>query len=346
MGDLQDGNQRHIEAVATHDGPRALGLVWEQMRQQLIDYGNRPENRTHPAKVQERYSEASKIYQALKNHVERLIATNEVSPLVAKVFLENLHNIKQIGTPYYNELGRNREPQVLQLIQGKNPNYVQALERFLSKFDSRQVLEEGAFLHFNAPANPHIDHRVYIATRLGADPARLIEYVLGSLERSGTKNAIYFKVMEGLSAKLDNIVLYVNRENAQHVEHFLLDFIQTCPPDLLSPDALPVALPLARGISFAPEHRNVNRLLELMGATSASHTEIAGGLYRLSLELGYRDLKRRQVEIDSNALGAAAKPHFSQLLKLAGVNPDTLVPYRDQGALPPWAVRVQVASSK
>src|SRR5438132_1482496 len=213
-------------------------------------------------------------------------------------------------------------------------------ERFAD--DQKQGL--GDFVHFNAHLGRHVKNRVYISARLAGAPENVVKAWQASLHQTGLQDEVYFKLPTGLSHRFDTIIFFQS-DNTQDadVERLLVAFAANCAADLLSARDMPTGIPIGRGISMAPEPANINTFMRYSGGRERiSYNQLIAAVSELAFELAYTD--------DANTLRVAnAAPHnlkdraglyFERLIRLAEINPDTMMPIAQGGTWPAWAVSV------
>ena len=177
-----------------------------------------------------------------------------------------------------------------------------------------------------------------------ANPDRVLNVWYESLLETGVENKIYFKVPETLHKRQESIVVYLTKKtSSEDIEKCLTMFADTCPADLLSPTPMPSAAFLTRGITMAPELQNINNFIAYSGIdTEISYNEWVASTFELALELAYHDISISNREhISPKNLKPLTEKYFEQIVKLSGINPQTMVANSLGGELPLWAKRLQ-----
>jgi hypothetical protein len=278
-----------------------------------------------------------------------LVKNGEVDPLTAKVFARYLDRYKYIGMLHYKTIVKNNQELPDGTLKQKAPEYEKAVERLVSDYgESAEEQDTGGFTHFNVKKQTGpVMTRIYINPDLTQSPAKVLDAWHTSLVQTGLKDKIYFKVPDGLSKRQEGIIVYLtDKTNPEDVEKLLTTFSATCPPDLLSSMPMPSAVPVARGIAMAPELRNINTILKYSGADEKiSYNEWAASSIQLAFELAYNEhTAGGAANITPKMLKGSASGYFEKIVKLSGVNPDTMVQNSLGGKLPSWAEKLATKS--
>ncbi len=175
-------------------------------------------------------------------------------------------------------------------------------------------------------------------------PADVLRYWHQALQDTNTAEDIYFKIQEGCAPRWDIGVVYVGKdaETQEAARKALMRFTEICPPALLPDTPMPTGVPLKKGISYATDPKNINDVLKAMGANErVSYNSLLSSVWRLSFELSQKDATETgMTDPTPKKLKPQAQEYFTQMLHLAGINPETMVSNRDGGELPAWAKHV------
>ncbi len=289
---------------------------------------------------------ADKLYNRLTTAVNNLVKNGEVDPLTAKVFLKTLPTLKSVGD--YNAVVRNDTISNEDLAT-KNLLYRTAVETIWQQQPAATKHDqEGGFYQFNSHLVSEQGHtvknRVYVSAELSKAPEQVVGAWMAALDETGLRDKIYFKFPTGLSKRFESVVLYqTDKTSEADMEKLLTAFGQKCPEQLLNQRDMPSAVPLRRGIAMAPEPANINAFLENLGSQkNISYNELIAGLSQLSFELAYHENTKSDSTTVPNprTLKEPASRYFEKLIRLSGINPDTMVPNSQGGKLPTWAERI------
>ncbi len=285
-----------------------------------------------------RKSNYTKMYLALERSVNQLIQSGEVEPFVAKFFLENLNSLK--SGFYYNDIVRNPE----RPIDNVQENYVSAFEDLSSIYEKEQINDESTFHHFNAEGREKTKNRIYLSANLAESPEKLVTAWKSALIETGLQDRIYFKLQERLSSRYETIIVYQTEDVSDEEMGRVMEAFQIlCPKEAFSTKNMPSSVSIAEGISYAPEPKNLNELFRAMDLThkdspmQISYNEMMASFIQSSFELAYKDFVSSQGK-DPNPkdLKEGAEKYFEQMVKLAGINSETMVPNAQGGKLPSW----------
>ena len=343
INDLEKGQNYHLEKIDENSPvDQSLEKIWTEgiavnLRRWSADQ----------KEFEKRKGIYTEQYLKLKEHVENAINSGDVEPYVAKVFLENLRVLK--SSIHYNAIVRNAE----EMSEAAQKKYGTAFEDIYSDYGEDKVIEKGGFFHFNRKENKgaKVKNRFYLGADLSGSPDNLINAWKDALAETGLQDKIYFKLLGQLAKRHETIIVY-QTENVsdEDMGKVMGAFDKKCPQEARAKKNMPTGAPLARGISYAPEPKNINELFKAMNLKEAdfkdehitiSYNNMISGLTELSFELAYKDFvsteNRKPMPKD---LKSGATKYFEQLIRLAGINPETMVPYSQGGKLPEWAERM------
>jgi hypothetical protein len=110
---------------------------------------------------------------------------------------------------------------------------------------------------------------------------------------------------------------------------------------------MPTGVPIRRGISIAPEPANINTFTRYSGSRERiSYNQFIAAVTELAFELAYKDAQAlRVVRPTPLGLKEEAATYFERMIRLAEINPDTMVPSTNGGRLPAWADQSVILSS-
>lgn len=312
--------------------------IWGKMSAYIMRYNGTP-------RFEEKKQDVSAVYLKLIGHINTLVKGGEVDPLTAKVFARYLERYKDIGGHHYNAIIANNQELPEGTLQQKAPEYSSSVGQLVSDYgEDAKEQESGGFIHFNADKQTgEITTRIYINPDLAQSPARVLEAWHTSLTQTGLKEKVYFKVPEGLSKRQEGIVVYLTDQiSPEDVEKLLTTFRSTCPSDLLSSKPMPSVVPVARGIAMAPELQNINTFMRYSGVDAqVSYNEWVASSTQLAFELAYHEVATGEAtNVTPKMLKEPAGRYFEKIVKLSGVNPETMVPNSLGGKLPSWVEKI------
>lgn len=335
IGEIQSGNLTNQSIYQE---------IWAKMGAYINRYNGTP-------RFEQKKQDVSAVYTKLTGHINDLVQGGEVDPLTAKVFARYLERYKHIGGHHYNAIVRNNQELPDGILQQKAPEYSSALGRLVTEYgENAKEQESGGFMHFNAERQTgETTTRVYINPDLAQSPAQVLDAWHNALIQTGLKDKIYFKVSDGLQKRQEGIVVFLtDHTDPTDVEKLLTTFSATCPPDLLSSVPMPSAVPVTRGISMAPQLRNINTFLRYSGVEreagvpeQISYNEWVASSTQLAFELAYHEATANgATTVTPKMLKEPAEKYFEKIVKLSGVNPDTMVPNALGGKRPLWAEKL------
>lgn len=331
-----EGAKRHVKAVESAGATNTD--LYSELWGKMAEYSTTGDSVDSSRRLQE----ATKMFQNLTGHINGLVKRGEVDPLVAKVFLRSLPNFKFIGQTNYNDIVRHQEPATGEVLREKNPAYVQETRALWDSYgDESKEEQSGAVLHFNKNVSGGVRHRIYISAALDKAPDRVVRAWRDSLEATGMRDRIYFKIPEGLSNRSETIIVYPTEGiTDEDIGKLMTDFTGRCDPNLLATAGIPTAIPVERGFGIAPEPGNVNRLIRYMGLSdrNVSYNQLVTAMTQLSFELAYEEQRKVDptLPVTPKSLQPQARGYFTQMIKLCGLNPATMMPNAQGGELPAW----------
>jgi hypothetical protein len=278
------------------------------------------------------------LYRRLTGHVEALIAQGIVDDRTAQVFLSALPSLTYIGD--YYALIRNHAPFTPEALRAKNRSYVGVVREIWARYADERKQRLGDFVHFNAHLGRHVRNRVYISARLAGAPEHVVKAWQASLQQTGLRHEVYFKLPAGLSHRFETIILFQSdKTHDADIERLLVAFATNCASDLLSERDMPTGIPIGRGISMAPEPANINTFTRYSGGRERiSYNQLIAAVSELAFELAYTDAHtRREANAAPQHLKDGAGIYFERMIRLAEINPDTMMPTAQGGTWPAWA---------
>lgn len=333
----------HIEKIDENTPvDQSVEKIWtEGMATKLARFQN------DPNEFERRKAAYSEMYLKLKGHIDRLTQSGEVDPLTAKVFLENFRALK--ASDYYNDIVRNPEKSTDETRE----KYHASAEDLFSMYGEDKAIEQGGFYHFNRKGNEDVEakNRVYLSADLTGSPEKLVGAWKSALTETDLQDKIYFKLAGQLAQRYETIIVYQTDDiSDEEMGKVMEAFQRLCPEDARAKKDMPSSAPITHGISYAPEPKNLNELFRAMDLRASEHddapigisyNQMIAGFTRLSFELAYKDFSSSRTEKPNpKDLKDGAGKYFEQMVKLAGINPETMVPNAQGGKLPAWAEKL------
>jgi hypothetical protein len=335
---LKNGAKKHIEEIELKNinSQQIFQEIWFKMAEYINKYRNLE-------KFEEKKETVSNFYSQLVNHTNLLVTQHEVEPITAKVFLRNLISLKYIGHNY-NDIVKNNENISAEELKNKNKDYSIAADKLWGQWKEGEKLEQdGGFYHFNTHLEGNVKNRIYVSAKLSESPDELINKWLESLKETGLTDKIYFKIPTGLSKRFESIIIYqTDKTKDSDIEKLINSFCLKCPEKILNENGMPTGIFLRPGISMAPEPSNINNFIRYSGSKEIiSYNCLIDSLIKLSFELAYKEsIKSGQENTTPKTLKSAAEKYFEQMIKLSGINPETMIPNSQNGRLPKWAENI------
>lgn len=319
---------------------QSLEKIWaDGIGEKLTRFSN------DPPEFERRKADSTKAYLTLSNHIDRLTKSGEVDQRVAKLFLENFRALKTVH--FYNEIIRNPKRRT----EAAGEKYYAAFKELYDLYGEDKIVYHGNFYHFNIKnhSNTDVTNRVYLSANIAGSPEKLVSAWKAALTTTGLQDKIYFKMGGALNNRYETIVVYQTNETTDEEMGKIIGAFHTiCPEDAREKNAMPSSVPIAQGISYAPSPKNLNNFFSAMDLRTnndellqISYNEMIAGFTLLSFELAYKDFTASRTEKPNpKDLKDTAGKYFEQMIKLAGINPQTMVPNAQGGKLPAWAEKL------
>lgn len=281
-----------------------------------------------------------------KNHILELLSKKEVDEFVIKYLLNNLLSL---GNSFlYNQIIERKEENKIE--NEKFNRYNDAINNIIKQYSREEKALQEIFIHFNYrkynPETNPVVNRFYITFNLQGEPAEVVSAWIETLKETGDLKNIYFKVDIGLSNRYDQLIIYQTQDvSNERMGEIIKKFYEKC--SITNLGDMPSGVRIVRGLSYAPEPQNFNMLFKEIGLKkqegddkpmSISYNQMISAFIQLSFELAYgQTLSRKTTEtIYPKDLKEEAAKYFEQFIRIAGLNPETMVPNRLSGKLPAW----------
>ncbi|MFH1129558.1 MAG: hypothetical protein V1686_02375 [Patescibacteria group bacterium] len=338
----------HIEKIDENESiDQVLERIWtEGMAKKLMRFSKDQDD------YKKRNADYSEMYLGLKKNINQLIQSGEVDLFTAKVFLENFRTLKE--SYYYNNIVENPE----EPSEEAKEKYLAATQDLYDFYGEDKIIYEGVFYHFNRKddEDKNVKNRFYLSANLSGSPEKLVSAWKNALIETGLQDKIYFKLTGELANRQETIIVYqTDNVSDEEMGKVMEAFKKLCPEDACAKKNMPSSTSIVRGISYAPEPKNLNKLFRAMDLKDRgddkkylqiSYNEMIAGFTQLSFELAYQETQKRgETKLAPKNLKDSAKKYFEQMIKLAGINPETMVPNAQGGKLPSWAEKLSKNAS-
>ncbi len=333
---LADGAKRHIDDLNVL-GPTNQQLyqaIWARMAAYIARYQGRHN-------FEKKRDHVVTLFRRLTGHVDALVGQEIVDVRTAQVFLSALPSMNYLGD--YNAVIRNRTDISSESLRAKSQPYLEALEEIWARYSDETKQRLGDFVHFNSHLGRRVKNRVYISARLAGAPDKVIEAWQASLQETGLQDKVYFKLPAALSNRFETIILFQSdKTHDADIEILVTAFATNCSRDLLSERDMPTGVPIRRGISIAPEPATINTFTRYSGSRERiSYNQFIAGVSELAFELAYKDAQTLRVARPTlQRLKEEAGTYFEGMIRLAEINPDTMVPSLNGGRWPAWVENI------
>ena len=291
-------------------------------------------------------------YGVFKTHVQSLIANGQIDEAVATFFLGRIFLRPVAGGNFYDSLNRSEERNEWKDETVRNL-VLQNRSRLCQVLDERAEQKGGVHkhkgqYHFYEGVDSFPHYRLYLNARASANPLALVQRVESLLETCEGES-ISFKFVE--LGRTDSIVIYFDEQDAQQAKA-IVDQILECEKTepLLMADEIPMGQKLAPGITLScePPINGLAKIAELKGGVRElfspqdyRRTRSANQLYAEAMAMAYAIARSRkgmtpEAPFDQN-LAEEAQGYFRQIMRLAQIRPETMMPMTINGGANPFS---------
>lgn len=283
------------------------------------------------------------------NHIETLLRQGDLSHETFALWLRTLSQLSRTGE--YDRLIRNPQPVDETALKDADHfyrgNLVRLVETAGQSFDLRH--QQPDFRLFGMENVPIVTSRLYFSANLAGEPHYLLGDWYGSLYKTFNLEKVAYKAQSTLlNRRYDTLVAYIDdrpkqRQIAANYEYILSQFATLIHGNAMAPLAMPTGLSLAPGIAYAPEPLELNYLLGLLAANSVgqqpgthqfesvSYNGLIAALTENALALAQASSPQAtQLE----QIESRAKQYFRELLRVSGIDPDSMTCLSLGGQLP------------
>ena len=209
----------------------------------------------------------------------------------------------------------------------------------------------GHFMHFYGQGDASsISERLYIGLAMDGNPQAGLAAWFQAIDECGLDGKLYFKVTNGVNDRADSIVAYpTDAVDREQLVRAVVRFQELAPRDSLLEQASPTGNEVGRGISFGLEYQDLNMIARSQreGNEATSFGTNIAAFSQAAFQLAYRHCYEAQAGVGQlrvTEIAQEAKIYMRELLQLAGINPDTMVPYsQNEGKIPTWVSRLRSA---
>jgi|GEM_PF-5270755 len=279
----------------------------------------------------------------LEKSIQQLVAAGEVDERVALLFLAQFkRRTAEISKNAYNVLVETDEEVSPEVYKEKNQGYKQAVKQLVENGHRKIRFKKEKNTYFFLAEGQTQEHcyRIYIGPKTGAEPGKMLQLLDEALNATGNGNLEY-KLFGDLDKRNDQITFYLEEGQIDSFEK-VVDYLQSkCPAEYFSDTNLPTGIPIAPGITFGVEPLELNRITNDgdENFTNFSYNMVISQALTMAYGFAYNDAhsKDAKADVSFGDLQPAAEKYFEQALKLAGINPETMMMQnvRD-GKIPDW----------
>lgn len=281
----------------------------------------------------------------LEKNIQGMVDTGEVDESLAMLFLSQYLRVSyRTFRPIYQTLIQSEEPFEKDEYAKKNARFQRKL-RELKKGKPKGKVEfdkrKDTYFFNTDSKSQNTSYRVYIAPSMNADPAKVIKLLQEALDATGT--SAHYKTFADLGLRNDQITVYLGEEQVDGFEKAFDHFWDNCPPNHLTRTNIPTGIPLGAGVTFGVEPAQLNDIADDgICLNKFSYNELIAQAMTMAYGFAYNDMyaTNRKTDYSIRDLESVAEPYFEQVLRLAGMNPETMM-FRNvrQGRIPAWVKR-------
>ena len=274
-----------------------------------------------------RIERSKRAIEGFTSRASQMVSNGEADGLTVKLFFQRMPGFKRGLSAGYNNLLRKTDE--AKLDDDAKERYERAIHDNITGQKNIEEQETAPFWHVNGREqdNDEVIDRYYISPRLNGKPEEVVEVWTHTLKALGLEDRIYYKVAQGLAHRYDILLAYASPGTEGEVEKAVNEFSKRCPAGLLSDTILPSGVEVSKGIARAPEPVELNTLLRYRGQDLVSYNELVSALTELSLQRASFELIKQGIgpeQTKPRQLADAARPYFSQLVQLSGIDPSTM----------------------
>lgn len=283
-----------------------------------------------PDLIAQRLENARHLTADFLNRAEQMKRRGETDDLTINLFLDRIEYAKSLARGY-NQVTKKTDETMPP--EAANERYAHALPILLSGNPDRAQQATAPFVHMNVKKHQGSSYdtveRYYISPKLNGQPERVVQIWTETLQDMGLDKELYYKVSEGIALRYDLLIAYTSSKpgDKEKMKNVIQEFTRRCPPELLSETTLPTGAEIVPGVARTPEPTELNRLLRYRGKSTVSYNEFACALTDLAFRRASYDFikqGRHPQDVTPKELAAAAKPYFSQMVALSGIDPVTM----------------------
>lgn len=211
--------------------------------------------------------------------------------------------------------------------------------------------QSGHFMHFYGQGDVNsVTERLYIGLAMDGNPQAGLAAWFQAVDECGLDGKLYFKVTNGVNDRADSIVAYpTDAVDREQLVRAVVRFQELAPRDSLLEHASPTGNEVGRGMSFGLEYQDLNMIARSQreGNEATSFGTNIAAFSQAAYQLAYRHCYEAQAGVGQlrvTEIAQEAKIYMREILQLAGINPETMVPYsQNEGRIPTWVSRLRAA---
>lgn len=211
--------------------------------------------------------------------------------------------------------------------------------------------QSGHFIHFYGQGDVNtVTERLYIGLAVDGNPQAGLAAWFQAIDECGLDGKLYFKVTNGVDERADSIVAYpTDAVDREQLVRAVVRFRELAPKDSLLEHASQTGNEVGRGMSFGLEYQDLNMIARSQrdGNEGTSFGANIAAFSQAAFQLAYRRCYKAQAgtgQLCVTEIVQEAKVYMRELLQLAGINPETMVPYsQNEGKIPAWVSRLRAA---
>jgi hypothetical protein len=346
------GNGEDIAKTCQAFAQNAKTAHTQEYRLREMVYGVDEDDNEIPGRKEEIRAERDRLIASvvatidmLGTRLSQMIEKREIEAEVAKLFLAQIKaNDHKMSKPLYRILVSNEE-KVTPAVYGKvNEEYQDTVKEAAKEDEAKEKIvhfdSKKGMCRFNCgeKETPTL-YRIYIAPRMSGSPAEVVKILRSALEETGCGKT-HVKMTTKLELRNDLITIYLSEEEIETFEKAIQLFLEQCPRDLLSDENLPTGTAIAPGITFGAEPEALNQLATQEKGKFSFNSLIANTIF-LAHSFAYSDNDDPTKPFKPADTEDKAAKYFEQILKIAGINPETMIPENIKGGtLPAWIQRL------
>lgn len=285
-------------------------------------------------------AETKDYIERFEDAVDRAVHDKEVPPAAARIFLRKVLHFHDDKEAYSALVYRNRVPtreQADAIARNALP-YQLALSQLRQSCNGDPKWDGETFQHFNKESGGEeaTEARLYVSFKPEAHPQDVLNAWREALKASGLATSLHFKTLTKLKDRHEGIIAYLDGTEDKRAMLALMDeFLRRADPADL--DVMDTAIPVAHGLTLAPEPAALNGLLLSCGKDTQSYHGMVSEYLTLSFAAALRDMEKTasRQRHTPETVAPIAKEYFAYFMRLSGLDPKTMLS-RNRNLVPAW----------